>query len=252
MPFCTSCGADISADENFCTSCGAPVDKSDDQKTPQSPLPVQPGQSEKPGLSKKTLLVMSIVALLLIVAVAYGVFPLLKGPSPQQPQMTPVPLTTVSVVTTSIQPSPVSSVPPPTVTPRQVLEARYGESYEQVYTLNRNFAFGQKEVFSHVLTQPPLYIKFNLTPVMVTRQKVIDIGLSSEKTINATYPSPNAWFEVKVLDAGNGAVVSKQGFNKEYSVMTKQEFMVRNPGNYKIELSGNDVVAEVQILTGIS
>ena len=129
MPFCTSCGADISADKNFCTSCGAPVDKSDDQKTPQSPLPVKPGPLEKPGLSKKNLLVMSIVALLLIVAVAYGVFPLLNGPpSPRQPQMTPVPLTTVSVVTTSIQPLPVSAVPPPTGTSRQVLEARYGEA----------------------------------------------------------------------------------------------------------------------------
>jgi hypothetical protein len=129
---------------------------------------------------------------------------------------------------------------------------RYGESYEQVYTLNKNFAFGQKEVFFQNLTRPPLYIKFNLTPAMITREKVINIGLSSEETVNATYPSPNAWFEVKVLDAGSGAVVDSRGFNKEYSVMTKQEFMVRNEGNYQVELSGNDVFAEVRILRGTS
>jgi len=34
--------------------------------------------------------------------------------------------------------------------------------------------------------------------------------------------------------------------------MTKQEYMVRTPGNYKVELSGNDVFAEVQILIGVS
>jgi hypothetical protein len=172
--------------------------------------------------------------------------------SSQQPVPTLVPSTPVPRLTTYAQPSKTPSLPPTTVTPLETLEVRYGESYEQVYTLNKDFAFGQKEVFSHDLTRPPLYIKFNLTPDMITRQKVINIGLSSETTINTTYTSPNAWFEVKVLDAGSGAVIDKRGFNKDYSVMTKQEFMVRNKGNYQVELSGNDVFAEVRILIGTS
>ena len=87
---------------------------------------------------------------------------------------------------------------------------------------------------------------------MLTREKVINIGFASEETINITYPSPNAWFEVKVLDAGSGEVIDKRGFHKEYSEMTKQEFMVRNQGNYQVEISGTDVFAEVRILMGTS
>jgi len=75
-------------------------------------------------------------------------------------------------------------------------------------------------------------------------------GLSSERVIQTSYPSPNAWFKVKVYDAGNGELVEDQGFNKGYSVTTQQEFMVRAPGDYRVEMSGNDVTADIRILTG--
>lgn len=196
---------------------------------------------------------MALLPFLSFGAGAYvAAVPVLKGLSPQQPLPTPVATTPVPLLTPSTPPTNTSLTPPTTGTPLQTLEVRYGESYEQVYTLNKNFAFGQKEVFFQNLTRTPLYIKFNLTPAMITREKVINIGLSSEEIVNATYPSPNAWFEVKVLDAGSGAVVDSRGFNKEYSVMTKQEFMVRNEGNYQVELSGNDVFAEFRILRGTS
>jgi hypothetical protein len=253
MPFCTSCGAEISADEKFCTSCGAPMDQPAGPATPGSPTPVQPVPAEKPRIPKKTLLIIGIVAVIVILAAAYVAgIPMLKTLSSQLPVPTPVPSTPAPLVTPYAPPSTPPSIPPTTVTPPQTLEVRYGESYEEVYTLNKDFAFGQKEVFSYDLTRPPLYIKFNLTPDMITREKVINIGLSTEQTIYTTYTSPNAWFEVKVLDAGSGAVIDKRGFNKEYSVMTKQEFMVRNQGNYQVEISGNDVLAEVRILVGTS
>jgi hypothetical protein len=83
-------------------------------------------------------------------------------------------------------------------------------------------------------------------------EKTVDISLSSERVVNTSYTSPSAWFTVSIYDADNGGLVEEQGFNKEYSVMTKQEFMVRAPGNYRIEMTGNDVIAEVRILTGKS
>jgi hypothetical protein len=166
--------------------------------------------------------------------------------------LTPVPSSTAPRITTYAQPSKTPSLRPTTVTPLEIFEVRYGKSYKQVYTLTKDFASGQKEVFSHNLIRPPLLIKFSLTPDMVTRERVINIGLASEKTIKTTDPSPDAWFEVKVLDAGSGAVIDKQGFQKQYSGMTKQEFMVLNQGNVNVEISGNDVLAEVQILIGTS
>jgi hypothetical protein len=55
---------------------------------------------------------------------------------------------------------------------------------------------------------------------------------------------------VTVFDSGNGTIIDKRGFNKDYSQITRQEFMVRTKGTYRIEMSGNDVFVEVQILTG--
>jgi hypothetical protein len=71
MPFCTSCGAEMSADKKFCTSCGAPMDQPAGPVTPAYPLPVQPVPAEKPGIPKKTLLIIGIVAVLVILVVAY-------------------------------------------------------------------------------------------------------------------------------------------------------------------------------------
>jgi hypothetical protein len=253
MPFCTSCGTEITAENRFCTSCGAPMDHPAGPLTPESSPRIQPVIVEKHGMPKKTLLIIGVIAVIVIIAVVYSAgLPILKTLSPLPPVPTPVPSTPVSHLTTSAQPTKTPVIPQTTITPLQTLEERYGGSYEQVYTLNKDFAFGQKEVFSHDLTHPPLSIKFNLTPDMLTRRKVINIGLSSEETINITYPSPNAWFEVKVLDAGSGAVIDSRGFHKDYNEMTKQEFMVRNKGNYTVELSGNEVFAEVRILIGTS
>ena len=258
MSFCTSCGADISADMKFCTSCGAPMNQPAGPAIQGSPVPVHPVRVEptpaiKPGIPKKTLLIIGIAyAVLVILAALYVAgIPMIKAPSPQQPVLTPVPSTTAPRMTTYAQPSKTPSLPPTTVTPLEIFEVRHGKSYKQVYTLTKDFASGQKEVFSHN-HPPPLLIKFSLTPDMVTRERLINIGLSSETTIKTTSPSPDAWFEVKVLDAGSGWVYDKQGFQKQYSGMTKQEFMVLGPGPFNIEISGNDVLAEVQILIGTS
>jgi hypothetical protein len=165
--------------------------------------------------------------------------------------------TTTGSATPAVTFTPPGTMPPVTQNPlatattsSRKLEGRYEEYYDEIYTKNQFFAFGQKETFSYDLTTPPLYIKYNLTPKLITRAKVVDIGLSSEKTISVSYPNPNAWFEVTVLNAANGAVVDKQGYGKDYPDVTKSEFMVRNQGNYQIVFSGNDVTADITVLKG--
>jgi hypothetical protein len=180
--------------------------------------------------------------------------PLLSGshgpvPGSQQPSavMTQVPTTVLNT------PPPVTpNAPVTTAVPGAGLtyEEKYTETYNQVYSLNHAFAGGQREVFTQDLTNPPLYIKFNITPKMYYGEKRVDIGLSSERIVNASYPSPTSWFTVTVYDAGNGGIVEEQGFNKGYGVTSNQEFMVRAPGNYRVEMQGNDVTADVRILTG--
>jgi hypothetical protein len=140
-----------------------------------------------------------------------------------------------------------------TPTVKIVDSERFGSNYARVYSFNRNFSYGQKETFIQDLTTPPLYIKFSLIPVNISRHRLVGIGTSREQMINSTEPSPNAWFEVKIYDIDNNEqLVEQQGFGKDYSDLTKQEFMVRQKGNYRIEFSGHEVAANVEVLTGIS
>lgn len=191
---------------------------------------------------------------LVIVAIAYFAgMPMLKANQKSSdgfvqshtPSMTP------TIMPTALPTSQSTIVITETPTlPVIVKDERLEEDYEQVYTLNQKFAFGQKEYFAHELTQPPLYIRFNLTPTMISQIRLVYIGTKNEQYMNTTETSPYAWFEVKVLDAGSGAILDKQGFGKDYTYATKQNFMVRQKGNYRIEMSGNEVNAEVQMLVG--
>ena len=85
---------------------------------------------------------------------------------------------------------------------------------------------------------------------MISRIRLVYIGTKNEHYENTTDISPYAWFEVKVLDAGSGAIIDQQGVGNDYTDATKQNFMVRQKGNYRIEMSGNEVNADVQMLIG--
>ena len=263
MTFCTSCGAEIAADKKFCVQCGAPVEPVTVPATLEIPAaPVDPlSPSSTPGTSlvqpkrpSTFLIIGSIVIVLVIFAVAYSVgLPMLRAN-----QNTPggfVPSPTSSVIVT-LEPTakpipPVTTAMPETTTPSgMVRDLRLEEDYEQIYTLHQNFSFGQKVNFIHDLTRPPLYVRFNLTPTLITRHRLVSIGTRNEHFENTTETSPYSWFEIKVLDAGSGVVVNEQGYGNDYSDITRQNFMVRQQGNYRIEMSGNEVNAEVQMLIG--
>ena len=253
MPFCSSCGMEVEPDQKFCGHCGSlqePVESiiTEPQPPLQTPAALPPPTTY--GVSKNTLMIIGVVAALAVVMAVYFVgLPLIQGSGHSSTttsgilSQTPTPVyrstTVASPSSTAISGSPTQ-------------DARYSEMYQTIYSKERTFDYGAKEVFTHDLTQPPLFIKFNVIPKMVTREKLVDIGTSQERMVTATYADPNAWFEVKVIDADTGAVVDSKGFNKDYSVMTNQEFMVRTLGNYRIEMAGNGVDASVQILTGIS
>jgi hypothetical protein len=266
MAFCTNCGEEVAPGTKFCESCGIPVEQQPGMPVPgpaSIPVPVPHVPSPRPPLvtppsPKKPLPVPMIVGVVLVLAViAAGIWfvglPALQKNTrtivvPSVPATLPV-TPSVKIVQQEGTLVPAATA---TVTPARKLEGRFEEYYDEVYSLDQFFAFGQKETFPYDLETPPLYVKYNLTPKLITREKVINIGMSSEKTINVTYANPNAWFEIRVLDAGNGAVIADQGYGKDFPDVTRSEFMVRNPGKYLIEFSGNDVTAEIRILQGTS
>jgi hypothetical protein len=265
MPFCTSCGKEVPPGKKFCEYCGTPLEQPAAAPSSPAPLhavsaapfPFQEAPIKPAGGSGKTLVVAGIIVVFAIVAGVYFIgLPLLSGSQGTGSGFPPV-----TTIPTQVPPAVLTTRPPET-TPAPITtgipgvgltyEEKYTETYNQVYSDNREFIGGQKVIFTQDLTIPPLYIKFNITPKMFYEERPVEIGLSSEHIANISYPSQNAWFKVLVYDADNGGLVEEQGFNKEYSVMTKQEFMIRKPGNYRVEMSGNEVIAEVRILSGKS
>jgi hypothetical protein len=266
MQFCTTCGKETAPGKKFCEYCGTPLEQP--VVAPSAPIPPAPAVPAAPvspppvpatssGGSGKTLVIVGIIAVLIIIAGVYFIgLPIISGSSGAHSTLqqattlptgalTPFPTYPSMKITDT---SDTATNPPAS----QTYEEKYTETYYLVYSANHAFNGGQKEIFTQDLTTPPLYIKFNITPKMFYGEKTVNIGLSSEHVVDVSYISPNAWFKVQIYDADNGVLKEEQGFNKGYSIMTKQEFMVRAPGNYRVEMTGNDVNAEVQILTGKS
>lgn len=265
MRFCTSCGKEIDPGKKFCEHCGTPVEQpaaapgmpATPPALPAVPVPPPTVPAKPSGGSGKTMIIAGIIVVLVIVAGIYFIgLPMISGTRGigSNLQQNTALRTQVSDLSPPTRAAVSTNMPMTTGIPAasQTYEEKYTETYNQVYSVDRPFVGGQKEVFTHSTAVPPLYIKFNITPKMFYGEKTVDIGLSSERVVNTSYTSPSAWFKVSVYDAGNGGLVEEQGFNKAYGITTKQEFMVRAPGNYRVEMSGNDVIAEVRILTGKS
>ena len=260
MPFCTSCGKEVVPGKKFCKYCGTPLEQPvaapavpapPSPAMPAAPVPPQTAPVKTSGGSGKTMIVAGIIVVLVLVAGVYFIgLPLISrssGTGPTLQQTTPFPAQGLNPF-----PTQTTSVPGNVNNPAAGLtyEEKYTEIYNQVYAINKAFIGGQKEVFTQNLKNPPLYIKFNITPKIFYEERLVEIGTHNEHITNISYTSTNSWFKVEVYDAGSGVLVEDQGFNKEHSITTQQEFMVRAPGNYRVEMSGNDVTAEVRILTG--
>ena len=69
--YCTQCGAEVAADDKFCTVCGAAVD----QTTPAATVvPAVPATSTAQPRSKLPVIALSLLGVLVVAAVAFGVY----------------------------------------------------------------------------------------------------------------------------------------------------------------------------------
>ena len=60
-------------------------------------------------------------------------------------------------------------------------------------------------------------------------------------------PDEFAWFELKIYD--QGGLYDKQGWGRLYGIpLTTQEIVVRNPGMYQIEFSGQNAIVSSEVL----
>jgi hypothetical protein len=262
MQFCTSCGKEAVPGKKFCEYCGAPLElPADSPPVPAAPspvtagIPVQPPAVPAAGGSGKIRIIAGVFVLIIVIAGIWFVgLPMMGGSTgskslPAKTTAAPVqPLTPDTTAVILLTPGPV--VPAHTPAASLTYEEKYTQMYKLVYSTNHEFIGGQRESVPVDASAPPLFIKFNITPEIEVGEKVDEVG----HMVSTSYVSPTSWFKVSVYDAMNGALVVEEGFGsaKGFSVTTPQDFMVRAPGTYRVEISGNHVIAEVQILTGKS
>jgi zinc-ribbon domain len=241
MPHCKSCGSEIKPGKNFCSGCGAPLAG---PGTSPPPVPAQTVSRQEPHHSRDKIIIAGVMGAAIIAMIIFIGIPLLQSQG----------------VTSTSLPGSFSPLPaqtdPPRVTMSYTAAAssgpivyRSGVAYEQVFS--RDYDFGltaQQDVFSYNLQQPPMVIECEMNPGMVTREKLVDIGESSERYITTTYADPNAWLDLKVINADTGRTETTISFSKNYVGMTKQEYTLRAIGNYRFEMAGSLVKPGVKLL----
>ena len=256
MPFCEACGAEITPGKNFCSRCGAPRAMSGTPPAPSPPAsgvspspPLQPSvpQLPQPAPSRDKLIIAGVMGAAILGLIIFIGLPLIHS---QDTNFHALPGTFTS------SPGPAHTTMSPLTTPPSGAVAassgttvyRSGVAYEQVYARDYSFNDGGQDVFSYTLEQSPMIIECEMNPKMVTREKLVDIGESTERYITTTYGDPNAWLDLKVIHAETGTVETTISFSKNYVGMTKQEYTVRSNGNYRFELSGSLVSPTVRLL----
>ncbi len=149
-------------------------------------------------------------------------------------------------------PTPTSSMAGPTLS--QVPRAPpTPEPYVIIYNRTSQFNLTHgAEAFSFNLTSPPLIIGFEVEPRMITREKYATSDYDNIKSgmVKQTYPSETSWFKVTVRDRQSGRIVSENGFGKLYSADAHKQIFVGSPGDYLIELVGDDVKVHVLMRAG--
>lgn len=289
MPFCTSCGKEVAPGQKFCDQCGSPIEQAGSAAplpapeavaeippaappVPEAP-PVPPApQEKKPIVSpptkdeatrSRTKIVVAVVIILVVLAAAayYAILPMI-GAGGALPVQVPGAVQTTetpameSVPATMETPAPAAISTPETETTEQVIvhDDVTNMDYLQVYNItDTDFTPGTTKIFSYDLTTPPMVVRYVVSPVMTTSKKMVNIGTSSEHLIDAMYPNPDAYLEITIYNADNNAIISQHGFQKKiYSSDLEQEFKVLAPGNYRIEIAGDKVTADVRMVAGQS
>lgn len=109
--------------------------------------------------------------------------------------------------------------------------------------------------YAYELQKPPLVINFDIKPKVDTRtiwyenksQNYNSKGYRPDVFVTIRQISPNAWFEVIVRDKLTGNIVLDEGFGRNFGGNTNRTTQVRSSGNYRIDMSGNEVNVTVRM-----
>jgi len=120
----------------------------------------------------------------------------------------------------------------------------YTEIYNETLTLNYNTV-----AVLYDLNPPPMVISYTVTPEYTTRTKFVtsQYGSKEEMTVTVTQVSETSWCEITVRDNNTGEILEQDRFGRFASIDTQGQLTVRKTALCHIEITGNDVILDVEI-----
>jgi hypothetical protein len=119
---------------------------------------------------------------------------------------------------------------------------RYETGYVTIYALTDQNVSQNMPVVSFSLLDPPLVIDYDFTPADTIDIKYIEykeLSTLHEENLVVNRPFEDSWFTLIVRDKDTGQLVNEDGFGRTYSFQTPKQLVLRKPGNYSFEFTGD-------------
>ena len=123
------------------------------------------------------------------------------------------------------------------------------KDYLTIFRNNQSHTLDNSYKISFDLKNPPMIIRYTIIPHNITDTKWFEPTDFQKKidTAIVTRPDEFAWFELTI--SNESGLYDKEGWGRLYGIpLTSQEIVIRNPGIYQIEFSGQNVVASSEVL----
>jgi len=123
------------------------------------------------------------------------------------------------------------------------------KDYITIFRNNQSHTLDNSYKISFDLKNPPMIIRYTIIPHNITDTKWFEPTDFQKKidTAIVTRPDEFAWFELTI--SNESGLYDKEGWGRLYGIpLTSQEIVIRNPGIYQIEFSGQNVVASSEVL----
>lgn len=178
------------------------------------------------------------------VASTTGAIPAIYVPT----KATPVPVVEyvveVTPMPTARSESTLRYVPPVTQAPPQ-------DEYVTIYSKNLTYP-DQPTALAFTVKEPPLIIRFTVSPVIITDFKVVTNRSGTkaypEAAFNLTRASENSWFTVTVYDRETGEIFDEDGFGETFNQHLDHTLVVHEAGCYLVQFDGANANVQVDML----
>jgi hypothetical protein len=101
------------------------------------------------------------------------------------------------------------------------------------------------------VTNPPLLIDLTVVPKIVTETKwfVNRTLTKNEEIVQVPIVSPSSFVNLSVIERATGRIIAQEGFGGAYSTDKIRAIKVYEPGQYLVQIYGNDVAVQALLST---